>query len=441
MGSLSRGLLGIGVYLGLVLGPLLAAALAPAPPVGRPFAVELGVAAGFVAFGLLSVELALVARLRAASDPFGTDVLMLVHRWMGLAALGFVAAHPLPFWGRGVGARSFVLPGRSAVEASGAVALWALVLLIGLALLRRRLSLSYEAWRVAHLALAVVVVAASLVHVRAIGGAVRAPLAWAVVHGWAAVFLALFVHYRLARPLLRWRRPWEVVANRDEGGDTRTLVLRPLGHRGLAFEPGQFVWLATGRTPLALDDHPISISSSAVLGADRSLELSIKALGDWSRERVPRLAPGHRVWLDGPFGAFTPDRVPAQGFVLIAGGIGITPLRSMLLTLRDRGDPRPVLLVHAAHDASRAVFAAELRRLEREMPLTLVPVREAPAPGEAAERGFVTAELLRRHLPADAGLRAFFVCGPGPMMDALEGTLAELGVPQERVRTERFDMV
>jgi len=441
MGLLARGLFWCGLYLTLVLGPLLAAALVRPPGVGRSFAVELGAGAGFVAFGLLTVELALVARLRAVSAALGTDVLMLVHRWMGIAALAFVAAHPLLLWGRGVDGASLAGLGAGSAAATGAVALWATVLLVALSLARRRLRLPYPAWRALHLALAVTIVGASVLHVRSVGGYAREPLVAGVVHLWAAVFLALLAHYRFVRPLLLRRRPWEVVENRDEGGDTRTLVLRPVGHRGFAFAPGQFTWIATGRTPFSLDDHPITISSSAAPRAGGELELAIKALGNWSRERVPRLAPGARVWLEGPFGAFTPDRVPAQGFVLIAGGIGITPMRSILLTLRDRGDRRPVLLFHASHDASRAVFAGELRELERALSLKVVTVHEEPAPGADVERGFVTPELLRRHWPSDAEHRAFFVCGPGPMMDALERTLSELGVPAERIQTERFDMV
>ena len=441
MGFLARGLFWFGLYLLLVLGPLLAAALVEPPVAGRSFAVELGVGVGFVAFGLLTVELALVARLRGVSAALGTDVLMLVHRWMGIAALGFAALHPLILWGRGVNAASFGILGAGPAAATGAVALWATALLVAISLVRRRLRLPYAGWRALHLALALAIVGASVLHVRAVGGYAGAPLVTGVVYLWAAVFLALLAHYRFLRPFRLRRRPWEVTENRDEGGDTRTLVLRPVGHRGFAFAPGQFTWISTGRSPFALDDHPITISSSAEQAEGGGLELAIKALGNWSREQVPRLAPGTRVWLEGPFGAFTPDRAPAQGFVLIAGGIGITPMRSILLTLRDRGDPRPVLLVHASHDASRAVFADELRALQREMPLSIVTVHERATPGEDAEGGFVTRDLLRRHWPDDWAHRAFFVCGPGPMMDAVEQALAALGVPAERIHTERFDMV
>lgn len=438
MGLLARGIFWFGAYLALVLGPLGAAALAT--PSGRSFQDELGTAAGFVAFALLAVELALVARLRPVSTPFGTDVLMLVHRQMGLVALAFTALHALLAAGPSApSALLFASPSRG-VDL-GAAALWAALVLVVSSVLRRRLRLPYEAWRFVHVALAVAIVGLALLHARELPRYGRDPRVAGVLALWAAAFLALLARYRLLRPLALWRRPWEVLANRDEGASVRTLVLRPVAGRAWPFEPGQFVWVNTGRTPFAAAEHPISISSSAEVGPDGTLELSIKALGAWSRDVVPRLEVGRRVWVDGPFGAFTPDRTPAQGFVLIAGGIGISPMRSILLTLRDRGDPRPVLLVYAAHDASRAAFLAELGALQAARPLALVTVFEQRAPGEEGERGFVTADLLRRHLPADAAHRVFFVCGPAPMMDAVEEALSELGVPPERVSTERFDMV
>lgn len=166
---------------------------------------------------------------------------------------------------------------------------------------------------------------------------------------YALLALLMLLWRRVVRPLQLSRRPWSVASNADIGGDTRLLTVKPVGHGGLAFAPGQFVWLLAGRHALVAQQHPITIASSAEAGADRGLEFAIKAFDDWSGETVPRHAQGTRLWLDGACGALTPDRYPALGFVLIAGGLGITPMRSMLLTMRDRGDTRPVLLIHAAN--------------------------------------------------------------------------------------------
>jgi len=432
MSLTQRGLLWSGLYLAAVLAPLgvaLACGPAAAP---RPFGEAFGLACGFVAFAVVAFEFALVGRLRRASEPFGTDALMLFHRGMGQVALAFVAAHALLEGGPAAAPSS----GRA-----GWIAALATGLLVAIALLRRRLPLAYERWRTAHGALALLAVGAMLAHVTAARGPARVAPVTVVLWAYALAVVALMLRYRLLRPLRLWRRPWEVVAVRDEGGDTRTLVVQPVGHAGFGFSPGQFAWLNTGRTPLHAEQHPLSISSSAAPVAGRRLEFSIKALGDWSGTTVPALAPGARVWVDGPFGAFTPDRVPFEGLALIAGGIGVAPLRSMLLTLADRGDRRPVVLFFATRDRSRAMFADELEALPARLNLTLVPVHEQPEPGWQGERGFVTGEMLARHLPPGSERWHHFVCGPGPMMDALERALARRGVPAGQIHTERFDMV
>jgi len=429
------------LYVALTFLPAAVAVVVDPLPGPRPLPVEASVAFAFIAFPLLLIQFALVARLRGASAPFGTDALMQFHRQIGIVALLFVLAHLALLAGRGL-SWSAINPvsGPWSLRA-GAVAFWALLLIVLSSLLRRRLRLRYEIWQAIHLLAAVLVSVGVTVHILAISRYSSAPAVRRVVVAYAVVFVSLLAWYRLLRPMVLWRHPWEVIANRDEGADVRTLCIRPHGHDGFRFDPGQFAWLITGRWPLWAQQHPISISSSAELGDEHSVEFTIKALGDWSSGTVPALVPGTRVWLDGPFGAFTPDRRPGQGFVLIAGGIGIAPMRSILLTMRDREDSRHVMLVVAANDADRLVCRAEIEAIGRTLHLDLVYVFEHPADTWSGERGRVTAELLRRHLPAHFARYQFFVCGPGPMLDALEGTLVELGVPPAAINTERFDMV
>jgi predicted ferric reductase len=422
------------LYVAGVLAPLVAAACGSLTGASRGWTAEAGAAAGMVAFGVVAWEVVLVARLRAASAPFGTDALMLFHRQLGQLAVLFVLAHAVALGGawnpfRGPPAARW-----------GAAAAWAALLLVTAARWRRRLPLRYGAWRHLHGALALLLVVAMLAHALLAGHYARSnPVVRALLVAGAAAFVAFGLHDRLLRPLALRRRPWEVVSARPVGGDVTLLVLRPVGHAGLRFEPGQFAWLSIGRSPLTAEQHPLSIASSAAPAPDGRLEFAVKALGDWSRDVVPRLAPGTRAWVDGPYGAFSPDRVQAEGFVLVAGGIGLAPLRSVLLTFADRGERRPVTLVLAARNRARTFLGGELAALARQLPLRIVHVFEEPEPG--AEQGYVTAALLARLLPPPRERLAFLVCGPGPMMAALERELRELGVAPAQVLTERFDMV
>lgn len=441
MGLLFRGIVWFGLYVLLTVLPLGVATIVDPYPTPRPFLLELSVGLGLVAYALMAMQFALVTRLKAASMPFGTDALTQFHRQLGIAAVLFALLHPLLITGHGIGLSAWQPFSGSIATRTGAAALWAALLILATSLLRRRLRISYEVWDLVHLAAAIIIVSAMLWHVLAVSGytAIGA-MRWLLV-AYGVLVVALLLRYRVARPVRLWRRPWEVVWNRDEGGDTRTLRLKPAGDQGFEFEPGQFAWLITGRNPLWGAQHPITISSSAETPAGNELEFSIKAMGDWSSTVVPELAPGNRLWVDGPYGAFTPDRVPGQGLVLIAGGIGISPMRSILLTMRDREDRRQVVLFYAARDATRAVFLDELDELAGVLDLARVPVWEEPGPDWVGERGFINEAMLRRHLPAHARHYQYFVCGPVPMIDAVERALTAIGIPAERIHSERFNIV
>lgn len=420
------------LYAAVVTAPLAVATLTSDGRAG--FGAALGGSVGWAAFGLLVAQFALVTRVRSATAAFGSDALLLFHRLMSFAALAFLALH---VWLLVPGLPSLLSP--SPASRYGAIAGAAAAVLVVTSVWRRRLRWSYELWLATHRVLAIALVSTMAWHVHL--ALAPHPAARAIGWTYAAAALAALGFQRFVRPLWRSRRPWEVVENRDEGASTRTLVLRAVGHPGLAFAPGQFVWLATGRRGLFAEEHPITIASSPERDGGRTLELAIKALGDWSGAVVPALRPGARVRIDGPFGAFTYEVAAAQRLVLVAGGVGVTPMRSMLLAMRDRGDRRPVVLLFAAHDRSRAMFVAELEGLQAELDLRMVLVLEAPGPDERCERGLVTADVLRRHLPADLRFTHFFVCGPPPMVAALERITAQLGVPTRHVHTERFDMI
>ena len=152
---------------------------------------------------------------------------------------------------------------------------------------------------------------------------------------------------------------------------------------------------------------------------------------------------GARAWVDGPHGVFTIDREEGAGYGLIGGGVGITPLRSMVLAMEERGDVRPVVLFYGAASEDDLTFDDELAELDRRMDnLTVVRVLSKPGDDWTGERGYVDEEVLKRHLPEKLFTRfQFFICGPNPLMDAMEKALPKIGVPHERVHTERFDMV
>jgi NAD(P)H-flavin reductase len=102
------------------------------------------------------------------------------------------------------------------------------------------------------------------------------------------------------------------------------------------------------------------------------------------------------VYVDGPHGAFSMDQDEGPGFGLIAGGVGIAGLISMLRTMADRHDVRPVVLVYANPEWDGVAFREELERLKDRLDLTVVHVLERPPEEWAGETGYVRAEVLSR---------------------------------------------
>jgi ferredoxin-NADP reductase len=144
---------------------------------------------------------------------------------------------------------------------------------------------------------------------------------------------------------------------------------------------------------------------------------------------VQELEVGTTVYVDGPHGVFSIDQDEGPGFGFIAGGVGITGLLSMLRTMADRNDVRPAVLVYANGEWEGVAFRRELERLESLINLTVVHVLERPPVSWTGETGYVTAELLSRHLPRGYRRFQFFICGPGALMDAAEAALIELACP------------
>jgi ferredoxin-NADP reductase len=127
--------------------------------------------------------------------------------------------------------------------------------------------------------------------------------------------------------------------------------------------------------------------------------------------------------------------------VLIAGGVGITPMMSMIRTLADRNDKRPVILIYGSGDWESITFREELEALKARLDLKIVHVLVDPPAGWKGETGFIDADIMMRHLPPPYRDHEYFICGPNPMMDAIEKALGEMRVPLAKYHSERYSFV
>jgi predicted ferric reductase len=429
----ARVLVWIIVYLLFICGPLFALMLGSWPP-ARDFWTEFSVALGYAGLAMMGLQFGLTARFRYITQPWGDDLIYHVHRQLSIIAVCLVIAHPLilfvvqpEFLAL---LNTFTAPWRARFAA---VSVYSLIAIVIMAVWRTKLKLSYETWHISHMLLAVVAVATGVFHMVGWGYYLASRWKRGLWIGMSVFWVGLLFYVRVIKPWFLIRRPYRVAAVRKERGDTHTLVMQPEGHPGFRFIPGQFGWLTVWQSPFKASGHPFVFSSSAAV-SDGRVEMSIRSLGDFTNT-IHAIPVGKRVYLDGPYGTFTVGDAPAL-HVLIAGGVGIAPMMSIIRTFADRGDERPIILVYGSRDWESVTFREELEALKPRLNLTIVHVLDDPPDGWTGERGFITAEVLKRHLPPSYADHEYFICGHDMMMDATERILDELNVPISRYHSE-----
>lgn len=391
------------------------------------------------AFGCL-LQIVLVGRVRWVERVFGLDRLSRLHHYVGFALLAAILAHPvLVTVGHArqadvsLGAQLADFVGKWEDVGSALVAAAIMVLALGFSVLVVMKRIGYEFWHATHLAL-YVALALAFGHQISVG--------WDLTSNpwfrgyWIALYLFVGVNlvwYRWGRQLLDYARHRFAVERvvPEPGGVTSVCI----GGRDLErfrVRAGQFMIVRFLAKGFRWEAHPFSMSCWP---DGKGLRLSIKALGDYTR-KIPSLPVGTKVVVDGPHGVFTAERCRGEKALLVAGGIGITPLRSLAEELLRRG--KDIVLVYGNRSAASVVFREELDALAAAHPGRFAVVHVMSAdPGWPGERGSVDRERLARLVP-DLRERDVFLCGPPPMMKGVRAALRGLGVPKGRIHWERF---
>ncbi|MDP1662774.1 MAG: 2Fe-2S iron-sulfur cluster-binding protein [Phycisphaerales bacterium] len=238
-----------------------------------------------------------------------------------------------------------------------------------------------------------------------------------------------------------WRGQLRVGSIVVETPSVKTFRLLPASGGGVlpfTFVPGQFLnvafWIGGARM-----NRSYSISSSPTQRECVELTVRREPRGAVSRHIVDLLRVGSVVEASGPVGKFTFNGTEADGIVLIAGGVGITPMMSVTRYLTERAWPGDIFLIYACRVPADFIFANEIAALERAHPKLHVVVAMSRAEGTDWEgtRGHITKELLAQTVP-DIASRRVHLCGPLTMMDAIKALLTELEVPAEQMKTEAF---
>ncbi|MBM4825327.1 ferredoxin reductase family protein [Streptomyces actuosus] len=252
----------------------------------------------------------------------------------------------------------------------------------------------------------------------------------AATGAWYALYLgvaALVVWFRVLVPVrLNVRHRLRVESVQPEAPGVWSVIVRGRRLAELPVEPGQFFrWRFLG-AGLARTSTPYSLSAPP--RGDR-MRITVKALGGHSAA-VALLRPGTRVWAEGPYGALTAGRRTAPKALLIAGGVGVTPLRALFETL-----PGEVTLLYRARTAADLALGAELEAIAR---WRGARVRYA-LNGPHGERPDLSAPALLAAFPDLAG-HDVYLCGPHGFARDLYRELRAAGVPDRRIHHESFEL-
>jgi predicted ferric reductase len=421
----------------LLLTPLTAFAIL-SPHSDHSPAAELAVDCAVVGFTILALQFVLAARLRWVEAPFGLDVVLHFHRTMALVAIGLLCLHALLLTSAQGWGLLFRWQARWPIWA-GRLALLLLLAHAAAATFRRGLRLRYETWRRLHNGAAFGILGLAFVHGWTLGDDLESMAARAV---WTSLLLVAggaWCYGRLARPRLLKRTPYRVVSVTREAPRVLTVTLEPPAGRSLRYAPGQFLFLRPHGGAVPDEEHPFSIASGPSPGG--LLSLTIKESGDFTGA-IGQIKPGDLATAHGPFGRFSHVFHPnADDLVFVAAGVGITPLMSMLRSMRDQREARRVLLVYANRGPADIVFRSELESIQAGgfPALRAVHVLSQPPAGWDGPTGRLDAESLRSLCGGFAG-KTFFICCPPTMAAGLIRGLRGAGVGPGRIHADYFGL-
>ncbi|MGJ5750298.1 putative ferric reductase [Streptomyces puniciscabiei] len=360
-----------------------------------------------------------VARWHAMAGRY-TVCLLVAH--IVLILTGYAAQDRASLWHEAV---TVVLDYPDMLKATtGTVILFAVGITSARAVRRRT---SHEFWYYVHL-LTYAAVFLAFFHQLTLGNEFNGkPVATAV---WYALYLgvaALVLWFRVLAPVrLNRRHQLRVDSVHREAPGVYSVVVRGRHLDELGARAGQFFrWRFLGEG-LRWTSTPYSLSAPP---RPDLMRITVKALGDHSAA-VALLRPGTRVWAEGPYGSLTADRATSHHSLLIAAGVGITPLRALFETL-----PGEVTLLYRARRTEDLALGAELEAIARWRGAQVLYALNGPE----GEHPAITAESLRATFPGLAG-HDVYICGPHGFAQDVYEALRAAGVPDRRIHHESFEL-
>ena len=292
---------------------------------------------------------------------------------------------------------------------------------------KARAKLSYESWWLLH-TLTYVAVAAAMMHQISNGPMfLNHPLNklfWVLLY--VAVAFSIVV-WRIGIPLWKSvRHDLKVDRVIVEAPGVVSVVIRGRALHRLGAQGGQFFNWRFAQKGHFLLQHPYSLSAAP---KDKFLRITVKDLGDHSRDLI-NLKAGTRVFMEGPYGAFTANRATRKHVVLVGGGVGITPIRAIA---EEFGDSVRIDILYRVSNESELVLRKELDYMAEK---SAGSIKVHYLVGSRNQHP-MSANYIQKYVPyfADSDV---YVCGPEGMVDAVRSAARQVGVPKNRFHDEAF---
>ncbi len=198
--------------------------------------------------------------------------------------------------------------------------------------------------------------------------------------------------------------------------------------------PGQFMFIKLNSGGKEMEKH-FTISSSPT--EQDYIEVTKKLTGNEFANALAALKVGDKVTINAPFGDFT-FKGEYDKLGMLSGGIGVTPLRSMIRYCTDKKLKTDIVLLYSNRSEDDIAFKNELLEMQRQNKnLRVINTITQPGKEWKGLTGRINKEMVEKEIP-DYMERVFYICGPPKMVDAMVGVLKELNVPDEQIKQEYF---
>ena len=426
----------VALYAALLMLPLVLA-VTTGDPEAEPLLRMLGQSFALVAMVILALQVMLAARIKAICEHYGLDMLLRFHRSMAVLAVLLLVAHPVLLalnsgsWALLTGLQQSwpILLGKTSLL---------LLLIVAVTSLFRRRLLNFEAWHKVH-GLAPAILVLGFVHSWVVGDHLQATpmrVLWIVL---LAASLVVYALHKFVWPAARRSKLWTVASVTQETDRVWTLEFEPPeGVEPLHYAPGQFSFLRLYRGDERYDgeEHHFTISSSPLQIPTHTC--TIKISGDFTAT-IGATKPGDTATVQGAFGRFSYTlHPPSNKYLFVAGGIGITPLMSMLRHMRDAALDVDVTLIYANDTQADIAFRDELDEIAEQDTPRLNVVHVLAKEDWDGPIGHVNRTHIAQATAEELSEYAIYVCGPPAMMTRVIRTVLRMGAREDRLYSERF---